>query len=162
VSEHSAAVSWEKGDVPFVDGRYSRVHTWEFDGGAVIRGSSSPHAVPVPYSDPGAVDPEEALVAALASCHMLWFLSIAAKRGFCVLTYRDNAIGLLGRGAHGKMCMTSVTLHPHVTFTRTKAPDADTVAAMHEEAHGQCYIANSVITELTTIPTFEVVATARL
>lgn len=153
---YSAAISWEKGAAPFTGGRYSRAHVWEFDGGAVIRASSSPHAVPLPYSDAAAVDPEEALVAALASCHMLWFLSIAAKRGFCVLAYRDQASGVMGPGPRGKLCMTSVTLRPHAVFTSAKAPAAETVVAMHEEAHDECYIANSVTTRLTTVPTFEV------
>jgi organic hydroperoxide reductase OsmC/OhrA len=158
MSQYSAAVSWEKGNAPFTGGRYSRAHVWEFDGGAVVRASSSPAAVPLPYSDATAVDPEEALVAALASCHMLWFLSIAAKRGFCVQAYRDRASGVLGPGPGGKLCMTAVTLHPHAVFTSVKAPDAETVVAMHEEAHGECYIANSVTTRLTTVPTFEVTA----
>lgn len=158
MSQYLVGVAWEKGDAPFTGGCYSRAHVWEFDGGAVVRASSSPHAVPLPYSDPDAVDPEEALVAALASCHMLWFLSIAAKRGFCVQTYRDNALGILGPGARGKLCMTSVTLRPHTVFTTVKVPEAETVLAMHEEAHGECFIANSVTTQLTTIPTFEVAA----
>jgi organic hydroperoxide reductase OsmC/OhrA len=155
---YSATVSWKKGNGPFVGGRYSRAHIWEFDGGEVIKASSSPEAVPLPYSDASAVDPEEALVAALASCHMLWFLSIAAKRGFCVQSYRDHASGVLAPGPRGKLCMTTVTLRPHTVFTSAKAPGAEAVAAMHEEAHGECYIANSVTTRLTTVPTFEVSA----
>lgn len=158
MSEYAAAVSWEKGNAPFTGGRYSRAHVWEFDGGAVVRASSSPEVVPLPYSDPTAVDPEEALVAALASCHMLWFLSIAAKRGFCVQAYRDNATGVMGPGPRGKLCMTAVTLRPHVIFTPGKVPTAEIVAAMHEEAHDECNIANSVTTVLTTVPTFEVTA----
>lgn len=140
-----------------MDGRYSRAHIWRFDGGAVVRASSSPDVVPLPYSDAAAVDPEEALVAALASCHMLWFLSIAAKRGFTVRAYSDTALGTLGRGANGKVCMTAVTLHPHTTFVEPKVPGADAVQAMHEQAHAECYIANSVTTRVTTEPTFEVV-----
>src|SRR3954470_944834 len=95
LSHYSASISWDKGAAPFVDKRYSRAHLWQFDGGVVVRASSSPHSVPVPYSDPGAVDPEEAFVAALSSCHMLWFLSIAAKHGFCVQSYRDDAVGVM-------------------------------------------------------------------
>jgi organic hydroperoxide reductase OsmC/OhrA len=156
MSHYSVAVTWASGDAPFVGGRYSRAHVWEFDGGTVVRASSSPDVVPVPYSDAAAVDPEEALVASLASCHMLWFLSIAAKRGFRVQTYRDQASGVLGPGGGGKLCMTSVTLRPHVVFRAGHELEAETVLAMHEEAHGECYIANSVTTQITTIPTFEV------
>lgn len=156
MSQYSVAIAWHNEDVPFVDGRYSRAHVWEFDGGAVVRASSSPDAVPVPYSDAQAVDPEEALVAALASCHMLWFLSIAAKRGYCVQEYRDQAVGTMAPGPRGKLCMASVTLRPHVVFSARKVPAAENVREMHEEAHGECFIANSVTSRLTTIPTFEV------
>ena len=156
MSQYSAAVFWERGGAPFVDKRYSRAHVWEFDGGAVVRASSSPAAVPVPYSDPRAVDPEEAFVAALASCHMLWFLSIAAKTGFCVQAYRDTAVGTMGANDRGKLCMTAVNLRPHAVFTAAKPPDAEIVRAMHEEAHRECYLANSVTTVVTTAPTFEI------
>jgi organic hydroperoxide reductase OsmC/OhrA len=157
VSQHSAVISWNRGDAPFVDKRYSRAHVWRFDGGAVVRASSSPEAVPVPYSDPGAVDPEEAFVAALASCHMLWFLSIAAKNGFCVHAYRDDAVGTLAANSRGKLCMTAINLRPHALFTSAKVPSGEAVREMHEEAHHECYLANSVTTLLTTEPTFEVV-----
>ena len=93
--KYTATVSWQRGDARFVDNRYSRAHEWRFDGGTVVPASSSPHSVPVPLSDPRGVDPEEAFVAALSSCHMLWFLSIAAKRGFVVDSYEDNAVGYL-------------------------------------------------------------------
>jgi organic hydroperoxide reductase OsmC/OhrA len=156
VSQYSAAVSWHRGDVPFVDKRYSRAHVWRFDGGAVVQASSSPEVVPVPYSDPGAVDPEEAFVAALASCHMLWFLSIAAKNGFCVQSYRDDAVGTMAANSRGKLCMTDVNLRPHAVFTSAKAPSRKAVREMHEEAHRECYLANSVTTLVTTEPTFEV------
>jgi organic hydroperoxide reductase OsmC/OhrA len=156
VSQYSAAVSWERGESPFLDKRYSRAHVWEFDGGAVVRASSSPASVPLPYSDPSAVDPEEAFVAALASCHMLWFLSIAAKNGYCVQTYRDNAVGTLAPGSAGRLCMTAVTLRPHVAFTAEKMPTPELVRDMHAEAHRECFIANSVTTRLTTEPTFAV------
>jgi organic hydroperoxide reductase OsmC/OhrA len=156
VSQHSAAVSWDRGDAPFVDKRYSRAHVWHFDGGAVVPASSSPEAVPVPYSDPSGVDPEEAFVAALASCHMLWFLSIAAKDGFCVQAYRDNAVGTLADNSQGKPCMTAVNLRPHAVFTSAKVPSPEAVREMHEEAHRQCYLANSVTTRLTTTPTFDI------
>jgi organic hydroperoxide reductase OsmC/OhrA len=160
LSQYSAVISWAGGDEPFVDKRYSRAHRWEFDGGVVLRASSSPHSVPVPYSDPGAIDPEEAFVAALSSCHMLWFLSIAAKGGFRVQAYRDEAVGVMGKNTAGKLCITTVTLRPHVIFRSSKVPSAATVVAMHEEAHRECYIANSVTTVVTAVPTFEIAAPA--
>jgi organic hydroperoxide reductase OsmC/OhrA len=159
VSEYSVAVLWDRNDDVFVDGRYSRAHRWQFDGGSVVKASSSPHSVPLPYSDSAGVDPEEAFVAALASCHMLWFLSIAAKQGYRVESYSDKAAGMLARGPNGKLCMTAVTLRPHVTFSGTKLPMADGVRAMHEQAHAECYIANSVTTHITTEPTHDVVVT---
>jgi organic hydroperoxide reductase OsmC/OhrA len=157
VSHYAASISWEKGPARFIDNRYSRAHVWEFDGGAVIKASSSPGVVPVPFSDPNAVDPEEALVASLASCHMLWFLSIAAKRGYCIQSYRDQAVGVMAPGPRGKLCMTAVTLYPHTVFTSVKVPSKASVEEMHQQAQEECFIANSVTTRLTTIPTFEVV-----
>jgi organic hydroperoxide reductase OsmC/OhrA len=156
LSHYSATISWDKGAAPFVDKRYSRAHLWQFDGGVVVRASSSPHSVPLPYSDPGAVDPEEAFVAALSSCHMLWFLSIAAKHGFCVQSYRDDAVGVMEKNKAGKLCMTAVTLRPHALFTSTKVPSEASVREMHEEAHRECYLANSVTTVVTAEPTFEI------
>ena len=156
VSRFSVAVSWERGNAPFVDKRYHRAHIWKFDGGAVVHASSSPTSVPVPYSDPSAIDPEEAFVAALASCHMLWFLSIAAKHGFCIDRYVDDAVGTLGTGTNGRRCMTAVELRPHSVFTAGKVPTPELVREMHAEAHSECFIANSVTTRLTTNPTFEI------
>jgi len=156
VSPYSAAISWDRGSAPFVDKRYSRAHLWRFDGGAVVRASSAPQSVPVPYSDPSGVDPEEAFVAALGSCHMLWFLSIAAKNGFCVQSYRDEAEGVMEKNRGGKLWMATVSLRPHVVFAPAKPPSAETVREMHEEAHRECYLANSVMTRVTTSPTFEV------
>jgi organic hydroperoxide reductase OsmC/OhrA len=160
VSEYLATVSWERRGARFVDNRYSRAHRWEFDGGVVVPASASPHVVRLPLSDPNAVDPEEAFVAALASCHMLMFLSIAAKRGFCVESYRDEAVGILAKNAEGKLAITSATLRPHTAFTGDAIPTADVLREMHEEAHEGCFIASSVKTELTTIPTFDVVTAA--
>ena len=158
MSQYSAGISWNRGGATFLDKRYSRAHTWTFDGGVEVRASSSPASVPLPYSDAAAVDPEEAFVAALASCHMLWFLSIAAKSGFCVDSYEDHAVGRLSPGAGGKLSMTAVTLRPHVVFTDHKAPTPELFEAMHDEAHRECFIANSVTTRMTTAPTFEVVS----
>jgi organic hydroperoxide reductase OsmC/OhrA len=152
MSEHVAEVVWERGDAPFLDQRYSRRHELRFDGGAQWAGSSSPQVVPAPMSDPSAVDPEEAFVASISSCHMLWFLSIAAKHGFVVDHYRDRAVGLMGKDAHGRLAITRVTLRPDVRFAGTQEPDEVEVAAMHHEAHESCFIANSVKTEVRCEP----------
>jgi len=149
--EHTATIEWTRGDAAFLDQQYSRAHRWRFDGGAVITGSSSPHVVPVPHSDPAAVDPEAAFVASLAACHMLWFLSIAAKRGFVVDGYVDDAVGTMARVAKGKLAITEVVLRPRVRFEGT-APDGATFEAMHHEAHDACFIANSVKSEVRLLP----------
>jgi len=152
-SNHLASVLWEReAGAAFTDNRYSRRHTLSFDGGASVVGSSSPHSVPLPYSDASAVDPEEAFVAALASCHMLWFLSLAAKAGWVVERYRDDASGVLARNAEGRFAMTLVTLRPDVTYVGDTRPDAAEQARLHHAAHDACYIANSVKTELRCEP----------
>jgi organic hydroperoxide reductase OsmC/OhrA len=151
MSRHTAAVEWSRADrEAFTDLRYDRGHTWRFDGGVEVPASSSPHAVPLPYSRFESVDPEEAFVASIASCHMLWFLSIAAKRGHVVDGYADDAEGFLEK-ADGTIWMTRVVLHPHVTFAG-ESPADDAVAEMHVEAHRRCFIANSVRTVITCEP----------
>jgi organic hydroperoxide reductase OsmC/OhrA len=157
MSRYTMTVSWELGGTRFAGGRYSRAHIWSFDGGAVVRASSSPGVVPAPYSDPAGVDPEEAFVASLASCHMLWFLSIAAQRGFCVRSYRDSAEGTMAAGPDGRLRMVAVSLRPHSVFAGSRHPSLEELRALHREAHEECFIANSVTTQLTTIPTLEVV-----
>jgi len=152
MSRHSARVHWARGDAPFTDLRYSRRHTWHFDGGIDVPASSSPHAVKVPFSAEDAVDPEEAFVASIASCHMLWFLSIAADRGYVVDRYVDDAEGFLEQDGAGTTWMTRVVLHPLVTFEGERRPGEAGVAAMHEEAHHRCFIANSVKTLITCEP----------
>jgi organic hydroperoxide reductase OsmC/OhrA len=152
MSNHTATVSWQRGEQPFVDGKYSRRHLWRFDGGVEVPGSSSPHAVRAPYSDPSAVDPEEAFVASLSSCHMLWFLSIAAGRGFRVDRYVDEAVGTMAKNAAGKLAMTRVVLRPDVTFSGERRPDRSEIDAIHHEAHAKCFIANSVLTEVACEP----------
>ena len=149
--ECAAHIDWERGDASFVDHRYSRRHRWRFDGGVEVPASSSPHVVPLPYSEASAVDPEEAFVASLASCHMLWFLALAAKRGLTVDRYADDAVGVLARRADGREAMTVVTLRPRVRFAGTP-PTADEFAALHHDAHDACFIANSVTTEVTVQP----------
>ena len=151
MSEHSATVEWLRGDQSFTDNRYARAHAWRFDGGAVVRGSSAPSSVPAPLSDPAAVDPEEALVAALSSCHMLFFLAYAGKAGFVVDRYLDQAVGLLGKDDRGKVSMTLITLRPAVTFAGP-TPEAAALNALHQRAHEACYIANSLRGEVRIEP----------
>jgi organic hydroperoxide reductase OsmC/OhrA len=152
MSEYTAQLHWRRADgEAFTDQRYSRRHTLRFDGGAELAGSSSPTVVPLPYSDATAVDPEEMFVAALSSCHMLWFLSLAAARGLVVDSYEDSAAGVMARNAEGRMAMTRVTLRPHVRFAGA-APAPAALHALHHEAHEKCYIANSVRTEVLCEP----------
>ncbi len=150
--EYTAEVLWSRGDQPFVDNRYSRTHRWRFDGGVEIPGSSSPTVVPIPMSDPAAVDPEEAFVASLSSCHMLWFLFLAARRGYCVDFYRDAAVGMMGRNPEGRMAILRVTLRPEVCFSGAKVPTAEELDVLHHQAHEQCYIASSVRSEVVVEP----------
>jgi organic hydroperoxide reductase OsmC/OhrA len=152
MSNYTVSVSWERGTQPFIDNKYSRRHTWKFDGGVEVPGSSSPHVVPAPYSELRAVDPEEAFVVSLSSCHMLWFLSIAARHLYCVDSYVDEAVGTLAKNIAGKLAMTRVTLRPQVRFAGNRAPGPDEIDAMHHEAHAECFIANSVTTEVICEP----------
>ncbi len=151
---YAAKVAWTRDNANFLDNRYTRKHTWHFDGGVSVAASSSPQVVPVPMSDETAVDPEEAFVASLSSCHMLWFLAIAGKKRFIVDEYVDDAIGLLAKNTNGKMAMTEVTLRPKVTFSGDKQPTTDEQHAMHYLAHDACYIANSVTTTIRIEPIF--------
>ena len=152
MSTHEAIIEWTRGDQPFGDNLYSRGHDWRFDGGAVVRGSSAPTSVPAPMSDITAVDPEEALVAALSSCHMLFFLAFARKEGFVVDRYRDAAVGLLDRDGRGKMAMTLITLRPAVVFSGEFRPDEPGIKALHHRAHEACYIASSIHAEVRIEP----------
>jgi organic hydroperoxide reductase OsmC/OhrA len=153
MSDHTATVRWQRHPLEaFHDGRYSRRHEIAFDGGAVVPGSSSPHVVPLPLSDASAIDPEEMFVAALASCHMLWFLSLAAGRGLRVERYVDEARGTMGRNAEGRMALTQVTLRPRVGFIGEHLPSAEEIAALHHQAHERCFIANSVRTDVRVEP----------
>ncbi|HVN35456.1 MAG TPA: OsmC family protein [Casimicrobiaceae bacterium] len=152
MSEYVVTIRWERAGQRFTDNKYTRAHTWTFDGGIEVPGSSSPSVVPLPYSERRAVDPEEAFVASLSSCHMLWFLSIAAQRKFCVDSYVDEALGVMARNAAGKMAMTRVTLRPRVAFVGERQPSADEIAQMHHVAHDECFIANSVTTDVRCEP----------
>ena len=148
MSVHVATISWTRQEQVFLDNRYSRSHEWRFDGGSVVHASSAPTSAPVPLSDVTAVDPEEAFVATLSSCHMLWFLSIAAKRGFVVDSYLDEAEGILEMGADGRVSITRVYLRPRVRIVGTRRPDHSQFEALHHEAHDRCFIANSVKTDV--------------
>ncbi len=156
MADYFATIQWARHpDEPYVDNEYSRAHTWNFDGGACIPASASPHIVPLPYSVQANVDPEEAFVASLSSCHMLFFLSIAAKERFVVDEYRDDAVGIMGRNGAGQMAMTRVTLRPLVRFGGKVRPSAGQIATMHDQAHEKCFIANSVKTEVVTEPVLQ-------
>lgn len=148
MAEYQSVIVWNRDGAVFTDNRYSRGHRWLFDGGVEVPASSSPHVVPLPLSVTAAVDPEEAFVASLSSCHMLWFLSIAAQRKFVVDSYRDEAVGLMGKDPSGKVAMIRVTLRPAAYFGGDRRPTVDELAAMHHEAHEQCFIARSVKTEV--------------
>ena len=149
MSEYVASVVWSRqAEELFIDNKYCRAHQWQFDGGATIAASSSPHIVPLPYSMAESVDPEEAFIASLSSCHMLFFLSIAAKNKFIVDSYQDDAVGLMQRASDGRMSMTQVTLKPCVKFAENEQPSAEQLEEMHHQAHELCFIANSVKTHI--------------
>jgi organic hydroperoxide reductase OsmC/OhrA len=154
MAEYTTAISWKRNGAVFTDKRYSRLHRWKFDGGIDIPGSSSPRVVPIPVSEAPAIDPEEAFVAALASCHMLWFLSIAAERGFVVENYADTARGIMAKNSEGKLAMTVVTLCPDVLFEGDRRPTREEIEQMHHRAHDECFIASSVKTEVRCKPIF--------
>ncbi|MEN2270225.1 OsmC family protein [Vibrio diabolicus] len=152
MSKHSALIEWHReADEVFSDNQYSRAHIWKFDGGLQVPASPSPHVVPLPLSVEENVDPEEAFVAALSSCHMLVFLSIAAKRRYVVDRYLDEAVGELTKGENGKEWVSKVTLNPKITFAGDNQPTRSQLEKMHHMAHENCFIANSVKTEVTTL-----------
>ena len=145
---HVAAVEWTRGDQPFIDNKYARAHVWRFDGGAVVPGSSAPSNVPLPYSDASAVDPEEAMVASLSSCHMLWFLAIAAKAGWVVDRYLDEASGELDRVDGGPRHLARVMLRPMTIFSG-RQPSQTELDALHHSAHEHCEMAHTVRSTIT-------------
>ena len=148
MSSYTATIRWSaKPGEDFAKGQYSRAHEWVFDGGVTVPASASPHIVPAPWSDAGGVDPEEAFVASLSSCHMLFCLDFAKRAGFAVATYVDAAEGVLAKRDDGRMWMSKVTLRPRVEWAG-EAPDAGAVANLHHRAHEACFIANSVTTEV--------------
>jgi organic hydroperoxide reductase OsmC/OhrA len=149
MSTYTATIRWIRDpNANFAKGQYSRAHEWAFDGGAVIPASPSPHVVPAPWSDQAGVDPEEAFVASLSSCHMLFFVDFARRAGFVVDSYVDEAEGVLEKRSDGKTAMTRVTLRPRVTWGGDGPNEAE-IADLHHRAHEACFIANSVTTEVT-------------
>ena len=152
MSIYAATIRWSrKGEGDFAKGQYSRAHEWAFDGGAVVPASASLHIVPAPWSDAAGVDPEEAFVASLSSCHMLFFVDFARRAGFVVETYVDEAESMLEKGADGRMAMTRVTLRPRIEWGGD-TPNAAALADLHHKAHEACFIANSVTTVVIVEP----------
>jgi len=149
MSEHKAIISWKRTSPEFRKGKYSREHTWTFDGGVTVPASPSPSVVPVPYSNPAHVDPEEAFVAAVSSCHMLTYLYLACQKGFEVDSYRDEAVGVMTKNQSGVLWISSVTLYPQIAYSGEKLPTPAEEEHLHHLAHEQCFIANSIKTEVT-------------
>jgi len=148
MAEHKATIKWTLSQGDFLKGTYSREHTWTFDGGMTVAASSSPAAVRVPFSNPANVDPEEAFVASLSSCHMLTYLFIASRKGFEVTSYEDEAVGVMTKNEKGTPWVSAVTLYPRISYSRSKTPTAAEESQMHHAAHEGCFIANSVKTEV--------------
>ncbi len=152
MSEHKAIIRWKRTGDEFLKGKFSREHTWTFDGGATIPASSSPAVVPAPYSNPANVDPEEAFVASLSSCHMLTFVYLAGRQGFQIDSYEDEAVGSVTPNERRIPWVSKVTLQPRVVYGGAKRPTAEEQDRLHHAAHEQCFIANSVKTEILVKP----------
>lgn len=149
MSKYTATIRWSRGEAEdFAKGRYGRAHEWAFDGGAVVPASASPHVVPKPWSDEAGVDPEEAFVASLSSCHMLFFLDFARRAGFVIDSYVDESEGAMEKGEDGRIWMSRVTLRPRIEWSGDKQPGVAEIGELHHKAHEACFIANSVITEV--------------
>ena len=148
MSGHQATIRWTRNSPDFLNGKYSREHTWTFDGGITVPASPSPSIVAVPYSNPAHVDPEEAFVAAISSCHMLTFLYVACRAGFQVDSYEDTAAGVMTKNEKGVPWISSVKLHPKIVYSGAKIPNSDDECNLHHMAHEQCFIANSVKTDV--------------
>lgn len=149
MSHHKATISWRGKDEGFLRGRYSRAHTWSFDGGIVVPASPSPSVVRPPWSDPAAVDPEEAFVASISSCHMLTFLHLASRQGFDVIAYDDEAVGSMSKNERGALWVSAVVLSPRIQYRGERVPTEGEVRKLHDAAHQECFIANSIKTEVT-------------
>jgi organic hydroperoxide reductase OsmC/OhrA len=152
MSQHLATIRWRRHGPDFCAGKYSREHTWTFDGGVTVPASPAPSVVPAPWSNPAHVDPEEAFVAAVSSCHMLTFLWLAARHGFQADSYEDEAIGVMTKNTAGVPWVSLVTLRPHITWSGPQIPDATQIDHLHHQAHEQCFIAQSIKTEVLIEP----------
>lgn len=152
MSQHKATIEWKLTSPDFRKGRYSREHTWTFDGGLTVAASPSPSVVPVPWSNPANVDPEEAFVASISSCHMLTWLFLASRAGYEVESYRDEAVGVMTKNEKGVPWVSAVALNPIIVYASDKRPDAGEDARLHHQAHEQCFIANSIKTQVTVGP----------
>lgn len=149
MSEHKAIIQWAFSGADFLKGKFSREHTWTFDGGVTVPASASPSVVPAPYSSVAAVDPEEAFVASIASCHMLTFVWLASRAGFSIESYRDEAVGVMTKNERGMPWVSAVTLRPEIVWNGEQLPTGEDLDRLHHQAHEQCFIANSVKTEIT-------------
>jgi len=149
MSEHKAIINWKRSSADFLKGKYSREPTWTFDGGVTVPASASPSGVPVPYSNPAGVDPEEAFVAAVSSCHMLTFLYLASKQGFQIDSYHDEAVGVMAPNDKGVPWVSAITLNPQVTYSGDRLPGREDEERLHHLAHEQCFIANSIKTAVS-------------
>lgn len=149
MSEHHAIIRWTRSGPDLLKGKYSREHTWTFDGGLTIPASPTPSVVPAPWSNPASVDPEEAFVASLSSCHMLTFVWLASREGFQADSYEDDAVGVLTKNERGVPWISVVTLRPQIAWSGEKLPKPADLERLHHKAHEQCFIANSVKTAIT-------------
>jgi organic hydroperoxide reductase OsmC/OhrA len=152
MAEYKAIIKWQRTSPDFLKGKYSREHTWTFDGGVTVPASASPQVVPVPWSNPAGVDPEEAFVASISSCHMLTFVWLASRQGFQIDSYADEAVGIMAKNENGVPWVSAVALNPKIVFSGEKIPTAADQDRLHHLAHEQCFIANSVKTEITVHP----------
>jgi organic hydroperoxide reductase OsmC/OhrA len=148
MAHHKATLSWKSDNEQFAQGKFTRLHSWSFDGGTVVPASASPSIVPAPYSSHAAVDPEEAFVASVSSCHMLTFLHEARKAGFCVDAYDDEAVGEMTKNERGVPWISKITLHPRIVYSGDKRPAPADEEQLHEKAHDGCFIAQSIKTEV--------------
>jgi organic hydroperoxide reductase OsmC/OhrA len=149
MSEYKAIIRWKNSGPDFLKGRFSRDHTWTFDGGVVVPASASPSVVPPPLSNPANVDPEEAFVAAVSSCHMLTFVYLAGKAQFQVESYDDEAVGVMTKNEKGVPWVSAITLHPKIIYGGAKHPTPAEAEALHHKAHEYCYVAASIKTQVT-------------
>jgi organic hydroperoxide reductase OsmC/OhrA len=148
MSNHCATIHWKRANPDFIKGRYSREHTWTFDGGLTVPASPSPSVVPAPWSNPANIDPEEAFVASVSSCHMLTLLYLASRAGFAVDSYQDEAVGVTMKNERGVPWVSTITLRPKIVWSGDKLPKPSECQALHHAAHEQCFIANSIKTEV--------------